>query len=86
MPLDRPGATTSEEFWNQIPKTVPTRIFMDGEAPIPIEGINFGLYQTLHGYLGGIDPDAFDLVIVDEAHHALANAFASCMVHLHLNS
>jgi len=71
-----------KEFWNQIPKSVPTRIFMDGDAPVPIEGINFGLYQTLHGYLGGIDPDAFDLVIVDEAHHALANAFVTCMEHL----
>ena len=71
-----------KEFWNQIPKSVPTRIFMDGDAPVPIDGINFGLYQTLHGYLGGIDPDAFDLVIVDEAHHALANAFATCMEHL----
>jgi superfamily II DNA or RNA helicase len=71
-----------KEFWSQIPKSVPTRIFMSGDAPVPISGINFGLYQTLHGYLGGIDPDAFDLVIVDEAHHALANAFASCMEHL----
>lgn len=70
------------EFWNQISKTTPTRIFMDGEPPVPFEGVNFGLYQTLHGYLGGIDPDAFDLVIVDEAHHALANAFASCISHL----
>lgn len=70
------------EFWTQIPKSVPTRLFMGGEAPVPIDGINFGLYQTLHGYLGGIDPDAFDLLIVDEAHHALANAFASCMDHL----
>lgn len=71
-----------KDFWSQIPKSIPTRIFMDGAAPVPIDGINFGLYQTLHGYLGGIDPDAFDLVIVDEAHHALANAFASCMAHL----
>lgn len=70
------------EFWEQIPKTVSTRLFMGGEAPVPIEGINFGLYQTLHGYLGGVDPDAFDLIIVDEAHHALANAFSSCIDHL----
>lgn len=70
------------EFWTQIPKSIPTRLFMGGEAPVPIDGVNFGLYQTLHGYLGGIDPDAFDLVIVDEAHHALANAFATCMEHL----
>lgn len=70
------------EFWAQIPSHVPTRLFMGGEPPIPVEGINFGLYQTLYGYLGGLAPDAFDLIIVDEAHHALANAFASCIAHL----
>jgi len=70
------------EFWPQIPKSVPTRLFMDGEPPVPNNGINFGLYQTLYGYLGGIDKDAFDLIIVDEAHHALSNAFATCIEHL----
>lgn len=71
-----------KSFWIQIAKTIPTKIFMNGEPPIPFDGICFGLYQTLFGYLGGIDPDAFDLIIVDEAHHALANAFASCIEHL----
>ena len=71
-----------ESFWAQISKTIPTRIFMDGEPPVPSDGINFGLYQTLFGYLGGIEPTDFDLIIVDEAHHALANAFSSCIEHL----
>ena len=71
-----------KSFWSQISKEVPTRLFMDGDPPVPIEGINFGLYQTLYGYLGGIDPNAFDLIIVDEAHHALANAFSTCIEHL----
>ena len=70
------------EFWTQLSKETPTRIFMDGSPPIPIEGVNFGLYQTLYNYLGGIDSDAFDLVVVDEAHHALANAFSLCINHL----
>jgi len=69
-------------FWAQISKNIPTRIFMDGEPPVPSDGINFGLYQTLFGYLGGIEPTAFDLIIVDEAHHALANAFSPCIEHL----
>lgn len=69
-------------FWPQLQKDIPTRIFMGGDAPVPYEGVNFGLYQTLFGYLGGIEPDAFDLIIVDEAHHALANAFSSCIEHL----
>jgi len=71
-----------KSFWTQVSKRVPTRLFMGGEPPVPIDGINFGLYQTLFGYLGGIDPEAFDIVIIDEAHHALANAFASCIEHL----
>lgn len=70
------------EFWSQISKNIPTRVFMDGEPPVPIEGVNFGLYQTFYNYLGGVSPDAFDLVIVDEAHHALANAFALSINHL----
>jgi len=69
-------------FWAQISKKIPTRIFMGGEPPVPSDGINFGLYQTLFGYLGGIESTAFDLIIVDEAHHALANAFSSCIEHL----
>jgi len=69
-------------FWAQISKKIPTRIFMDGEPPVPSDGINFGLYQTLFGYLGGIESTAFDLIIVDEAHHALANAFSTCIEHL----
>lgn len=70
------------EFWSQLSKEFPTRVFMDGAPPVPIDGVNFGLYQTLYNYLGGINPDAFDLVIVDEAHHALANAFTLCINHL----
>ena len=71
-----------KSFWSQISKDIPTRLFMDGEPPVPMDGINFGLYQTLFGYLGGIDPKAFELVIVDEAHHALANAMSTCIEHL----
>lgn len=70
------------EFWSQISKDISTRVFLDGEPPVPIEGINFGLYQSFYNNLGGINADAFDLVIVDEAHHALANAFALSINHL----
>ncbi|MDF7806191.1 DEAD/DEAH box helicase family protein [Pontiellaceae bacterium B12219] len=71
-----------QSFWGQMSKEIPSRIFMGGEPPVPSEGVTFGLYQTLFGYLGGIDPTAFDLIIIDEAHHALANAFSSCVEHL----
>lgn len=69
-------------FWPQITKEVPTSVFFDGLPPRNTEGISFGLYQSLYGYLPGIDPDQFDVVIVDEAHHALAHGFRSCLDHL----
>ena len=69
-------------FWPQIIKEVPTSVFFDGLPPRNTEGIAFGLYQSLYGYLPGIDPDQFDVVIVDEAHHALAHGFRTCLEHL----
>ena len=69
-------------FWPQITKDVPTSVFFDGLPPRNTEGISFGLYQSLYGYLPGIDPDQFDVVIVDEAHHALAHGFRICLEHL----
>ena len=69
-------------FWPQITKEVPTSVFFNGLPPRSSEGISFGLYQSLYGYLPGIDATQFDVVIVDEAHHALAHGFRTCLEHL----
>lgn len=69
-------------FWTQIGKSIPTRYFFDGMPPLVYEGVNFGLYQSLQGYISGIQPGEFDVVIVDEAHHALSHGFRSCIDHL----
>lgn len=71
-----------QSFWAGISKDIPTSLFMDGNSPVLADGVNFGLYQTLFNCLGGIDRDAFDVIIVDEAHHSLANAFSTCIEHL----
>ncbi|NPU99895.1 MAG: DEAD/DEAH box helicase family protein [Brevinematales bacterium] len=69
-------------FWSQLTKEVPTSVFFDGIPPKDTEGVSFGLYQSLYGYLPGIEEDRFDVVIVDEAHHALAYGFRACLEHL----
>ncbi len=69
-------------FWPQLGKEIPTSVFFAGLPPRGTEGISFGLYQTLYGYLSGIEPSRFDAVIVDEAHHALAYGFRTCIDHL----
>lgn len=71
-----------QAFWNQIGKTVPTRVFFDGDPPKPHDGVDFGLYQTFGGYLSGIETADYDVVVVDEAHHAFAQGFRRCLTHL----
>lgn len=69
-------------FWNQLDKSVPTSVFFDGSMPRAHDGVNFGLYQTFNHFLNAIDPDEYDVVFVDEAHHALAYDFRRCISHL----
>lgn len=69
-------------FWPQLTKEIPTSVFFDGIPPRDTEGISFGLYQSLYGYLPGIEEGRFDVVIVDEAHHAMAYGFRACLDHL----
>jgi superfamily II DNA or RNA helicase len=68
-----------QEFWPQLSKEIPTSTFFDGTPPRNIEGVAFGLYQSLYGFLSGIDTERFDAIIVDEAHHALAHGFKICL-------
>jgi superfamily II DNA or RNA helicase len=70
-----------QEFWPQLSKEIPTTVFFDGLPPRDAEGVAFGLYQSLYGFLPGIDTDQFDAIIVDEAHHALAHGFKTCLEH-----
>ncbi len=71
-----------QSFWSQIDKSIPTRVFFEGMLPKVYEGINFGLYQTFSNHLSGVEVDDYDIVIVDEAHHAMAHGFRRCLEHL----
>ncbi len=68
-------------FWPQIDKSIPTSYFFEGHYPKTSEGITFGLYQTLYQTLSGLDPNTYDMIIVDEAHHAPAGGFSTCLNH-----
>jgi superfamily II DNA or RNA helicase len=68
-----------QAFWPYLKSTETTSVFFDGKPPSQRDGVTFGLYQTLLGYLPSIEPSFFDIVIVDEAHHALAHGFQSCV-------
>lgn len=75
-------ATQLEQgFWFRLRKDIPTRVFLDGAPPLSFDGLNVGLFQTLVGYLTSLDPEAFDVIIVDEAHHAMSSDFKKCLDH-----
>lgn len=46
-----------------------------------IEPFTCGMIQTVHRRLNRIDPDAFDLLIIDEAHHAAARTWRQVADH-----
>lgn len=53
-------------FWRQIPSSIETHRLAQGERPTSFSGITFASVQTL---MKMPELPAFDLVIVDEAHH-----------------
>ena len=70
-------------FWPMLSKEIPTCVFYNGLPPALSDGISFGLYQSMSGYLGGFESEQFDAIIVDEAHHAMANGFRLCLETFH---
>ena len=42
----------------------------------------FATFQSLHPVVGQLDPQAFDMVVVDEAHHTAAVTHETVLSHL----
>jgi len=61
------------EFWQQLPKSIPTHLLVGGERPTFWDGITFATVQTVLGQLNALP--TFGLVWVDEAHHIGSESF-----------
>jgi len=61
------------EFWQQLPKSIPSHLLVGGEAPTFWDGITFATVQSVLPRLGSL-PE-FGLVWVDEAHHIGSESF-----------
>ncbi len=70
--------------WPQFHKAVDTHVWTDGEKPAFHEGIIFATWQSVDAYIstGNSLENHFDLVIIDEAHHAPSNSFSSLINYL----
>jgi superfamily II DNA or RNA helicase len=66
-----------KSLWTNLPKFVATHILHESEKPSFNEGVLLSTFQSLEGYLEKNTDLSFDLVIVDEAHHAAADTFIS---------
>lgn len=68
-------------FWYHLPKWVPTHQMSDGEVPAFWDGITFATVQSAQSRLDLLP--TFDLVVIDEAHHAASPTYTSVLEHLH---
>ena len=66
-----------KSLWTNLPKFIATHILHESEKPSFNEGVLLSTFQSLEGYLEKNPDLSFDLVIVDEAHHAAADTFIS---------
>jgi superfamily II DNA or RNA helicase len=66
-----------KSIWTNLPKFVATHILHESEKPTFNEGVLLSTFQSFDGYLQSKPDLTFDIVIVDEAHHAAADTFIS---------
>ena len=66
-----------KSLWTNLPKYIATHILHESEKPSFNEGVLLSTFQSLESYLEKYPQISFDIVIVDEAHHAAADTFIS---------
>ncbi len=65
------------EIWSFLPKTVMTHLLYQNEKPINHKGVILSTFQSLPDYIDKNPSLTFDLVIIDEAHHAPAETYSA---------
>jgi superfamily II DNA or RNA helicase len=66
-----------KSLWTNLPKYIATHLLHESEKPAFTEGVLLSTFQSLDGFLAKNPDVEFDIVIVDEAHHAAADTFTS---------
>jgi superfamily II DNA or RNA helicase len=63
-------------IWSNLPKWVATHLVYDIEKPSFNEGVTLSTFQSFQGFSKTIGKFYYDVVIVDEAHHAPADTYS----------
>jgi superfamily II DNA or RNA helicase len=62
-------------IWSNLPKWVATHLVYDSEKPAFLEGVTLSTFQSFHDFHKKSQNFFYDVVIVDEAHHAPADTY-----------
>lgn len=62
-------------IWSNLPKWIATHLLYDSEKPAFNEGVTLSTFQSFPNYVEKIGNLQYDVVIVDEAHHAPASTY-----------
>ncbi len=75
---------SERSFWHHLPKNVSTHQMNGSERPFRFDGITFATFQTMDSVLssGNKTVPRFEIVIVDECHHAGAPTYRSVLERL----
>ncbi len=68
-----------QALWHHLPKDVSTHLWYSNESPSYDGGIDIATFQTLENQLSPALAAQYDIVIVDEAHHAPAPTYQAVL-------
>jgi len=64
-------------IWSNLPKWVATHLVYDSEKPTFFEGVTLSTFQSFNDFRKKSGDFFYDVVIIDEAHHAPADTYLS---------
>jgi superfamily II DNA or RNA helicase len=62
-------------IWSNLPKWAATHLVYDSEKPTFLEGVTLSTFQSFHDFRKKSGDFNYDVVIIDEAHHAPADTY-----------
>lgn len=62
-------------IWSNLPKSVATHLLYDAEKPTFLEGVTLSTFQSFYDFHKKSGDFFYDVVIIDEAHHAPADTY-----------
>jgi superfamily II DNA or RNA helicase len=66
-------------IWTNLPKWIATHLVYDSEKPTFLEGVTFSTFQSFQEFYKTTNSFHYDVVIVDEAHHAPADTYSKVL-------